>query len=357
MSDISKFDANFKVDIPANAENITFYDVEEAPFKVYGLMRENDAYCRMPEAVTENVSAGVHHLAKNTAGGRVRFTTDSTAVHIFATMNGIGRMVHFALTGSVGFDMYIDEGEGAGSVYCKTFLPAYDIEEKYEGFCEFKTAKKRVITLNFPLYSGVKKLFVGVVNGSELSEAPDYKTEKPVVFYGSSITQGGCASRAGISYEAILSRELDMNYTNLGFSGSAKGEPAMADYLAGLDMTAFVMDYDHNANSPRHLRETHKAMFDKVRAAHPELPILILTRPKPRKYYDYGENVRFDVIKETYTAAVEAGDKNVYFIDGGTLIADEFAESYSVDGIHPNDIGFFSMAKVMKPTIEKMLGR
>ena len=89
----------------------------------------------------------------------------------------------------------------------------------------------KLVTLNFPCYGRLCELFVGLDEGATLNEAPEYKYVRPVVYYGSSITQGGCASRPGMSYEAIISRNFNYDYINLGFSGNAKAEDEMIEYI------------------------------------------------------------------------------------------------------------------------------
>lgn len=130
-----------------------------------------------------------------------------------------------------------------------------------------------------------------------LKQAPKYAVKKPVVYYGSSITQGACASRPGNCYESILSRRLDCDYINLGFSGSAKGEDAIVDYIIGLDMSVFVMDYDYNAPTPEHLEKTHSKMFKAIRAEHPTLPIIIM--PRPKFYLNAGQKAMVDIVHNT----------------------------------------------------------
>ena len=177
-----------------------------------------------------------------------------------------------------------------------------------------------------------------------LKEAPGYLNEKPVVTYGSSITQGGCASRPGMSYQAILSRKLNCDYVNLGFSGSAKGEDEMIDYISNLDMSLFILDYDYNAPSCEHLKNTHEKLFKAVRKNHPDLPVIMMCRPK---HILTGEECeRRETIETTYKNALEKGDNNVYFIDGAELTS-LCGNEGTVDSCHPTDFGFNSMAEAV----------
>lgn len=342
MSDISKIDSNFAIETKIDKEDIKFYKIDEAPFKIYGVFRENGKFRRMPENVAKSVSEGVYALHSNTAGGRVRFVTDSPYIAIYAKMDGLGKMPHFTLTGSVGFDLYID------NYYAKTFVPPLDIEDGYESIFELEKKELREITINFPLYSNINELFIGLQDSAHISEAKAYKNAKPMVYYGSSITQGGYASRPGMSYQAIVSRALDYDYINLGFSGNAKAEDEIIEYIKNLDMSIFVYDYDHNAPSVEHLEKTHEKMFKAIREKNPLLPVIMMSRPK--HFLTDGEKIRRNIIETTYRNAVLSGDKNVYFIDGEAL-TELCKDSGTVDNCHPTDFGFASMAKALTEVI------
>ena len=348
MRNISKTDPNFAVKTSLNIDNIRFFDIKDERFSLYGIFYENGMYRRLPEKVAEAVNDGVYNLHIHTAGGRIKFVTDSSFVAIKAVMPEIGRMPHFAMTGSSGFDLYIGKKE----VYYNSFVPPYDMVDGHESAVHFSERKLREITLNFPLYSAVSELYIGIEDSALLKKSTGYKSKKPIVFYGSSITQGGCASRPGNSYESVVSRALQTDYINLGFSGSARAEDAIADYISELDMSAFVYDYDYNAPSAEHLRNTHQRMFMKIRQKNPELPIVILSRPKFTLTQE--EKERLEIIRKTYVDAVSSEDKNVFLIDGATLM--KYAKNDgTVDGCHPNDLGFYSMAKALIPTLKSIL--
>ena len=348
MKNIAEIDKNLAIETSIEREGLHFYDAEQAPFQIYGIFKENGMFRRMPEEIAKSVSEGVYNLHTNTAGGRVRFVTDSPYVAI-KTEYIPGKMSHFALSGSSGFDMY-SQYDGM-TRYEGTFIPPYNVENGYESILDFGKCHERVVTINFPLYSSVKKLYIGLKEGAVLKPAPGYSVEKPVVYYGSSITQGGCASKPGSSYESILSRRFDCNYINLGFAGNAKGEDEMSDYIKGLDMSVFVMDYDHNAPSVEHLEKTHSRMFQKIRVAQPDLPILIMSRPK--YYLTEFEERRKGIIRNTYLTAQEQGDKNVYYLDGRKLM-EVIGDNGTVDNCHPTDSGFFSMACAIGQVFEKI---
>ena len=252
----------------------------------------------------------------------------------------------FAFSGSIGCDLY------GGKRYFGTYIPPIDVTDHYEGVVDIFDPEEREYTINMPLYSGVEKVYVGLKEGCTLKAASDYAITKPIVYYGSSITHGGCASRPGNNYESIIGRTLDCDFINLGFAGNAKGEVAIAEYIAGLDMTAFVYDYDHNAPSVEYYRETHERMFKIIRAAQPDLPIIMMTRPK--YYINREETERLQIMLTTYENAVAAGDKNVYFISGKDLMR-YCGDEGTVDTCHPTDLGFLRMADRLEPVLRQIL--
>ena len=343
MKSISDIDKNLKVETEIKKEGINFHDIKEAPFKIYGVFHDGQQYRRLPDDVAKTVNDGVHYGARYTAGGRVRFRTDSTyvAIHYIGTM---GKMPHFAFTGSCGFDMYV------GDRFQGEYVPPIGKDKGYESIIEFGGREMREITINFPTYSFVEELYIGLDEKATIEAPTPYRVEKPVVYYGSSITQGGCSSRPGTCYEPYITRRFDCDHINLGFSGNARGEDEIANYIADLDMSLFVYDYDHNAPTVEHLAETHERMFGIIREKNPDLPIIMMSRP--RFYLCSHEEKRLEIIKKTYENAIANGDKNVYFIDGRDLCKICGNEG-TVDGCHPTDLGFFSMAQTLGDFIEE----
>ncbi len=346
MSGIEKIDKNFKIETSINKSDVKFYDPRISPFEINGVFYEKDRYRRMPESVAKAVSAGVYALHANTAGGRVRFKTDSAYVAINARMSNIVKMSHFALCGSTGFDLYED------GIYKGTFRPPFDIDGGFESVVELEGGKMREIAVNMPLYCDVNEVYIGLQESAKIDTPTPYVNEKPVVYYGSSVTQGGCASRAGTSYQGFISRELNIDFVNLGFSGSAHAEDAMSDYISSLDMSVFVYDYDHNAPSYEHLEKTHEKMFLRIRESHPTLPIIMTTMPKHTLTAE--QKKRRDLIESNYLRAKAKGDENVYFIEGTELLSLAEGEG-TVDTTHPTDLGFFSMAKIFSKTLRQIL--
>lgn len=351
---ITEIDKNFAA-ASVVYEGMKVYHVSEKPFKIYGLCHpESGAFQRLPTEIGENVNEGVKHLYTNTAGGRIRFKTDATRITLRSVLPSLTNFNHMPLTGTSCFDLYID------GKYHSPFNPGA-VTAPAEGevlvaeatHCIHREGMKEVL-IHFPLYNDVQDVYIAVNEEATLLETDGYSWDAPVVFYGSSITQGGCASHAGNAYQAIISRELGCDHINLGFSGNCLAEPIMAEYIAGLDMQAFVLDYDHNAPSVEHLEKTHEALFRCVRQKQPDLPILIVTAAD----YCYGptREQRKAVIRRTYENAVKSGDQNVYFLDGDEIYKEVGISYCTVDFSHPNDLGFLCMARAIGNILKTMIG-
>ncbi|MBQ8804063.1 MAG: hypothetical protein IJZ53_10535 [Tyzzerella sp.] len=333
-------------------ENVVYYDVRQTPFKIYGFWNPQINFHRMPDEVAEKASGAVAALNTNSAGGRIRFCTDSRYVAIrikHAPYNhgtpGISRQGH------LGVDMYIKKDEK--DIYHGSFMPPVDMEDNYEGILYIKEEGMHQVTLCMPYAKEVYDMQVGIEKGSVLEVHTPYKNEVPIVFYGSSITQGASASRPGNSYENFISRKLDCNYINLGFSGSAMGETVVAEYISGLSMSAFVMDYDHNAPNTEHLQKTHEQFYKIIRAKNPELPILLLT--KPDVGLEEENQARRAVIIRTFLNARENGDKHIYFLDGYNLFPNNCRRDCTVDDCHPNDLGMYFIAERIAEVLREVL--
>lgn len=359
---IEQLDPNFAADSMLGLENAVYYDVRQAPFQLYGLYEPytQPEFVRLPPELAVQVNEGVAELYKHTAGGRVRFSTDSDYVAIRWKMKKCELYGHMAASGSRGFDLY-EELPSGESIFRHLFKPPVptgpDGTGSSEGVIHFPDRRLRCLTINFPLYHDVTSVAIGVRAGSEIGAGAPYRDCKPVIYYGSSITQGGCASRPGNSYEAMISRRLNCDYYNFGFSGSGKAEDNIVEYLAAQEASVFVMDYDHNAPNADYLRATHEKMYRKLRAAHPHMPIIMVSRPddytRPHIYRDLCR--RREVVFDTFRKAQEEGDRLVCYIDGESLFAGLPRCDCTVDGTHPNDLGFYGMAKVIGDAVARYL--
>lgn len=357
---IEKIDKNFASNnwIP---DDITFHDCREEPFQGYGLyrFRDSDVLRRMPQETADLVSPGVSMLCRNTAGGRIRFRTNSRYLVIRALLADCSWMGHMPFVGSCGFAIYLVRN--GRQEYYKSVIPAGVAEDeernRLEGVIDFWSTGMKEVVIYLPLYSGVTDLWLGLQKTAAIEPAGVYRYAKPVLYYGSSITQGGCASRPGNSYEGFISRELDCDYINLGFTGNGKGEVPMAEYLASLDVSAFVLDYDHNAPSEEYLEQTHERLFQIYRKERPATPVVMVSRPDFDPMDGGGCARRRAAIRQTYQNALGRGDRNVYFIDGETLFQGYGLSDHdcTVDGCHPNDLGFWRMAEKIGKAVRECL--
>jgi len=349
--DISKIDRNFALPGNVQKEDIVWMEASEAPFVIYGATA-TDPYQRMPVEIAKTVNDGVAHLCKNTAGVRVRFRTDSRYVAIRVRWETQTKFGHMPISGVSGFDLYrVTENENK-QFFVKSMIPPVSCEQGYESVIDTRGVMTDYV-LNLPLYNDVRHLEIGVEEKSRFETPKTYTNELPVVFYGSSITQGGCASRPGNCYQNFLSREFDLDYINLGFSGSGRAEDTMREYLAGLEMSVFVSDYDHNAPNPEYLAATHEKLYRAIRKTHPNIPYVMISRPDCRDSASAVDRRR--VVMKTYQTALSEGDRNVYFLDGGTIFAGDEYDACTVDGTHPNDLGFYRFFKALLPIFEEII--
>ena len=302
-------------------------------------------FMRLPAAVISKVER-LKELAYNTSGIRARFYTDSCNIRIIANNGQMAQYMHLPASAHSGFDIYLN------NIFINNVRPLFEKTELDETIVLQVQKKRNLVDIYFPLYNSVKSFSFELDKGALFERADE--PEKPVVFYGSSITQGGCASRPGNSYVNMLSTMLGRNIINLGFSGSAKGDIPIAEYIATLDIAAFVYDYDHNAIDTDWLRKTHEPFFKALREQNPELPVIMMSRPGYEKWVDIAP-ANTAVVITTYLNALNSGDENVYFIDGKSLFGTYGRDRCTVDGTHPNDIGFERMAESVYPVLKEIL--
>lgn len=340
------------------------HNVRSKPFKIYGLYHpwESGVFKRIPLEVGEKTSEIVRLLCTNTAGARVRFKTDSPYIAVGAVYPPMEiptpRSTALSSVGAYCFDLYAD------NEFCDVLLPN-NIEKngsivnfaipsgKYECIYDFGQSKLRDITINFSSFVNITDVYIGLKENAVVETSNDYSNEKPIVFYGSSITNGACASRPGNTYENILSRRLNVDYLNLGFAAGAKAEKEIIDYISGLDMSVFVFDYDHNAPSPEFLEETHYPALERFRKSQPNTPIIMLSRPN-RNGGIKDTNDRLNMVRKSYEKLLSYGDKNVYFINGQDIYNSFDSEVFTIDGVHPTDFGFYCMADAIEKVLKNI---
>lgn len=332
----------------------------EEPIYLTGMpwFREDKVFRRLPLQSKYPIPQRVDELANCTAGVQARFRTNSPQIAVKVELDTSAEMWHMAAAGEAGFDAYA--GDPGEQYYAGTVV--FDPRAKaYEGVvAEFSTSEWRTIVINFPLYRGVKKLAIGLTSGSSIEAAPAFESSERIVFYGTSITQGACATRPGMCYFNILTRMFNREFINLGFSGSGKGEPEMAAIIGELpNVGCIVLDYEANCLSTENYRQTLPEFIRIIREHKPLVPLLVTSR------IPYGRELRHPTEREERLARLEfqrnlvadlkaKGDQNIHFLSGEELLGSDWHEC-TVDGVHPTDLGFYRMASVFKTKIQSFL--
>jgi lysophospholipase L1-like esterase len=311
---------------------------------------------RLPIKLKETFRKPVWNLAQEPSGGRIRFRTNSTTLAIRLEYPHGPNMTNMHAFGQTGVDLYVN------NVYWGTAIAGRDSKPELVQKHSFYEAQQRVdreMTLYLPLYAPVKVLGIGVDSNAEIQASNPFALNKPIVFYGTSITQGGCASRSGMSYEAILGRRLNVDFINLGFSGNGIGEPEMAGVVASLDAAAFVLDFAHNNPTLESLKRAYDPFIATIRREHPQTPILLVTPIYDAHLESWAPRPLLDemrtLIRQVGAERIAAGDMNLQLVEGTDLLGPSQGDSF-VDGAHPNDLGLEAIAEGLAARISKITG-
>ena len=293
------------------------------------------------------------HVAAQQSGGRFSFRTRAATWALKATLTRSETGVFNTQASLSGLDVYARTLEGLKYIGCaapKNGENNFTAEFKRPHYLDEETEW----TVYFPLQNPLGSLELAFPeNTPALPPAPN-RIKKPVLFYGSSITQGFSASRCGLTYPAIISRHLDIPFINLGYGGNAKGEPEVAAAIASLDMSLFVCDLDHNISSFEEMEARHSPFVATIRKAHPGMPILVVSSPNYWNDTDYFGK-RAAIIQHTVDVARAAGDRHIEFLHGGNFWDPSTAGDMTVDNTHPNDAGFARMAELIGTCIRRLL--
>lgn len=331
------------------------YHFSQAPFRVFGapLFEKTGKMWRLPDELTEKLPKEFvdWNLAHRCPGARLCFRTDSKELRFRIVFRSIGVDIGMSLYAAQSGNVYVGPRQTAR--YKGLIMPRKGYEEAEASGTFYKDGVMEDVTVFLPRNEEILDVFIELEDDAHVEAPTPYRYAKPILYYGSSITEGGCAGMVSLAYNALLSRWLDADYYNFGFSGSAKGELIMADYLNGIEKSVFVMDYDHNAPNAAHLKATHAPFFRRIREHDPLLPVIFMS--KPNFDYDADSRERRQIILDTYNEAKAAGDENVYFIDGETFFGPEDRFACTADQLHPNDIGMYRMARVIRPVLEGIL--
>ena len=345
--------------------NITYFGREH--FLIEGTAiadsLKESPYDRLPISYKEKVREPVWELSKASAGITVRFHSNSTSINLKWTVLNDLDMPHMASTGIKGIDLYTKYNNKwryvttAGAIvglktYQNKSIPADSINE-YE-LIKNMSPDFREYKLFLPLYDGVTKLEVGIDSTASIEKASP-STVKPIVFYGTSITQGGCASRPGMAHTNIISRKLDVDCINYGFSGNGRMETPIVELISEIDARFYVIECLQNMDSER-VRERVKPLVDIIRTKHPHTPIVLVENMMyTTAFLDHTEETRLiqenAALKNEYDKIIKSGTPNIFYIkDNKDFLVDNEG---TVDGVHLTDLGFLRYADYLMENFKK----
>ncbi len=339
------------------AAGIDWYDLKKLPLEGRGWTETAAFYDRLPAKAEALVRKDVWNLSRHSAGLCVRFTTASPAIHCRWTVTSTNlAMPHMPATGVSGVDLYAKHQGTWRWLACGFPREQTNQAALVSGL----PAEEREYLLYLPLYNGVSEVELGVARGVTVAASPGYGAgkEKPIVFYGTSITQGGCASRPGMVHTAILQRRLGRPVINLGFSGNGRMEAELGRLLAELDPAVYVLDCLPNINAAE-VRERTEPLVKILREAHPQTPILLV---EDRSYSDnflvQSKRMRNDESRKELRGAFErlqqAGVPGLHYLEGEHLLGAD--NEGTVDSSHPTDLGFVRQADAFEAALRPILG-
>ncbi|MFC6997247.1 SGNH/GDSL hydrolase family protein [Rufibacter roseus] len=344
-------EAQVNVKAAASPEKIEWHPVNKFGIRGLGWQELQETFTRLPAKAQGVVSPAVWKLSQHSAGLYVQFATNSTTIKVKWSVRANNSFSHMAPTVVKGVDLYAREGQnwrwvGVGKPSGK--------KNEDEIATNLPSGQKEFM-LYLPLYDGVDSVAIGVENGSTISGLTEPQ-KKPIVFYGTSITQGACASRPGMAYPAIIGRCLNRETVNLGFSGNGKMDEGMANLLTELDPALFVLDCLPNLQPEEVLPRT-LAVVRMLRAAKPNTPILLVENIN---YAHSWANQRVSNLVQTknkhlqqaYKELQSEGVKNLFYLDNKNLMVS--SGEGTVDGIHLTDLGFAHLANELAKEIKRI---
>ncbi len=319
----------------------------------------NDApgpYDRLPPRAEGSVHELDWRFAKHSAGMVVRFVTDAAEIGARWLLKSTDiAMAHMPSTGVSGVDLYVRTGDRWS--WLAALRPGTILGERNEQRLVIGLPPlPREFSLYLPLYNGVTSVEVGVPAGATLVAAPPrHGPAKPLVFYGTSIPQGGCVSRPGMAYPSIVGRRLDAPVINLGFSGSGRCEPTMVDLLAELDAAVLVVDSLVNME-PGIVAERMAHLVDVFQRKRPRMPLVLVEEAVHPSAFASARTLQTPksaALQGVFNEKSARSAGRLYLVKGDMLLGDD--GEATVDGIHPTDLGARRMADVLAPFLARVL--
>ena len=342
---------------PLPVEKLSWHDIRPLGLEGKGWADTRHFYDRLPAKARGAVRESVWELSHHSAGLCVRFVTDAPRIAARWTLRFKElAMNHMPATGVSGVDLYVKAADrwrwiGVGR---PSQFPTNTCD-----LASDMTPARRQYMLYLPLYNGVKSVEIGLPPDAVVSRPPARrgKAARPICFYGTSVTQGGCAARPGMVYTSILGRWLDRPTINLGFSGNGQSEPELAGLLAELDPSVYVLDAVANMNEPWIL-ERIPTMVRTLRAAHPDTPIVLMEHvgfQQPgfvRGVHHW--QTRFNAaLRKVHKTLRAAGVEGLHYVPTEGLLGGD--GEATVDGIHATDVGFLRIARRLEPLLRPLV--
>lgn len=338
--------------LAAGESSYTWKDARDLTFEGQGWPNTHDPYRRLPERAEKIVVDKVWMQSACSAGMAVRFQTDAPVIKArWKLTSPMLAMVHMPATGVSGLDLYGRDGKQwrwAGHGNPK-------LQNSEDTLVSGAVPKMREYILYLPLYNGVNSVEIGVPEGSALVPAPARPPGvKPLVFYGTSITQGGCASRPGMAYPAIIGRRLNMPTINLGLSGAGRAEAEVADLLAELDPSVYIIDPLPNMHAVA-AEERLTYLLKTLHRAHPQTPVVLVQTAGNQSAWlrspDNSDRALNETMRKVYDTAKKDWGARLFLVEGDHLVSSDG----TVDGVHATDLGFISIADRLTPAIRRAL--
>ncbi len=337
-------------------EELVWHDCRELTIEGRAWDDTRSYYDRLPARACGVVRDPVWDLAQHAAGICCRFATDATAIHARWELRYESlAMPHMPATGVSGLDLYVRVG-GAwrwAGVGQPTQFPV-----NTAALASGMAAGQREYLLYLPLYNGVHRVEVGVSREATVTPGPARRADRrlPMVFYGTSITQGGCASRPGMAHVAILGRWLDRPVVNLGFSGNGTMDLSVAQLMAELEAAAWVIDCGPNMTAEA-VAERTAPLVRVLRQASATTPIILVEDRTCASAHllpgtAQGHAASRASLRAAFDALLLAGDEHLYYQPGAPLLGED--DEGTVDTSHPTDLGFFRQATAMRPLLESV---
>lgn len=343
--------------VPAPDGQILWFDALSLGIEAQGFADLKHPYDRLSAKAESLVPDPVWRLSQHAAGLCVRFLSDSPRIAARWTLRSDNlAMPHMPATGVSGLDLYTRDDTG-GWRWVANGRPSAKTNEA-ELINNIPSGEREYL-LYLPLYNGIDSLEIGVAPGSNLAKGAPYPADraKPVVIYGTSIVQGGCASRPGMAHTNLLGRMLDRTVINLGFSGNGKMELELADLLAEIDAAVYVLDCAPNM-TPELIAERYVPFVQRLRESRPGIPIVFVENiVYQRAWLGAGAKSSYEdkntAIKLVYNTLREEGVSQLYYVPCDELLGHD--SEATVDGTHPTDLGFLRMAEAIAPAIRSAL--